>query len=118
MARPSVIVVRVAALALVTSIMGGCGQGDVTSPAPSRRSLVLAAGDIGVVYVQSNDPTPGKNSVLAYARGANGSLTPLPGSPFLTGGTGVGNPMQVLGPQDVDQNIWPDRGRRLLFVVN
>lgn len=71
-----------------------------------------------VLYVESNDPAPGQNTVLAYRRAADGSLAPLAGSPFRTGGTGVANPTQRLGPDDVDQNIVADAARRLLFVAN
>src|SRR5438270_608324 len=47
----------------------------------------------GVVYVQSNDPTPGQNAILGYrVNPANGQLSPLPGSPYATRGTGLGNP--------------------------
>src|SRR5689334_4697502 len=50
-----------------------------------------------VVYVESNISTPGGNSILAFRRDAQGNLTPLPGSPFLTGGTGVIDPSLKLG---------------------
>lgn len=41
-------------------------------------------------YIYTNNDVNGPNSVSAFLVGANGSLTPLPGSPFLTGGTGTG----------------------------
>ena len=110
-------------LAAVAALAAACTD-EPTAVAPTRApgraaaELSHAASSEGVVYVQSNDFTPGQNSVLAYRRAADGSLTPLPGSPFLTGGTGVANPAQMLGPDDVDQNIVADRTRRLLFVVN
>lgn len=72
----------------------------------------------GVLYVEGNDPTAGQNAVLAYRRAADGSLTPLPGSPFRTGGTGVANPTQMLGPDDADQTVVADSARRVLYVVN
>ncbi len=71
-----------------------------------------------VVYVESNDPAPGKNGVLAYRRDGAGRLTPLPGSPFLTGGAGFFDASFALGPFDSDQNVVVDRKRRLLFAVN
>ena len=43
---------------------------------------------IGHVYV--NDNTPGVNTIAAFDRHANGSLTPEPGSPFVAGGAGTG----------------------------
>ena len=39
----------------------------------------------GFVYV--NDNTSGTNTVAGFARGEDGQLVPLPGSPFDTGGT-------------------------------
>jgi 6-phosphogluconolactonase (cycloisomerase 2 family) len=71
-----------------------------------------------VVYVETNDITPGQNAVLGYARAADGSLTPLPGSPFPIGGTGVGNPTQGLGPDDSDQELVATPDHTRLFAVN
>jgi 6-phosphogluconolactonase (cycloisomerase 2 family) len=71
-----------------------------------------------VLYIESNDPTQNQNSILAFRRNADGSLTPLPGSPFLTRGTGVGNPDQIEGPNASDQNIIVSPDRRFLFAVN
>lgn len=71
-----------------------------------------------VVYIESNIPTDNQNSILGYRRAADGSLTPLPGSPFLIGGRGffISNP--PLGPFDTDQEILLDRRRGLLYAVN
>jgi hypothetical protein len=72
-----------------------------------------------VVYVHSNNPTPGKNAVLGYTRDPNtGELTPMPGSPFLTGGTGYYNVSEGLGPDDTDQEIVATRDHRFLYTVN
>jgi 6-phosphogluconolactonase len=43
---------------------------------------------VGHVYV--NDNTAGTNTIGAFDRHADGSLTPEPGSPFVAGGTGTG----------------------------
>ncbi len=71
-----------------------------------------------VIYVETNDTTPNQNGVLAFAQKADGSLAPLVGSPFLTGGTGVGNPGQGLGPDDSDQEILLSADGLHLFAVN
>src|SRR5262245_42109572 len=42
----------------------------------------------GTFVYTNNDRSP--NSVSAFSVAANGALTPVPGSPFLTGGTGSG----------------------------
>ena len=72
----------------------------------------------GVVYVESNIGTPGGNSILAFRRDSQGNLTPLPGSPFLTGGTGVFDTSLQLGPFDSDQNVIANPEHTLLFAVN
>ena len=56
----------------------------------------------GVVYVESNIPTPNSNSILAYRWMGAGNLQPLPGSPIATGGAGGG---VAAGELDSDQNI-------------
>ena len=76
----------------------------------------------GVVYVESNIPSANANSIFAFRRDdADGSLTALPGSPFLTGGAGVGigaNDIPMVGPFDSDQNIIVNAMHTRLFAVN
>jgi 6-phosphogluconolactonase (cycloisomerase 2 family) len=73
------------------------------------------AGADSVVYTMSNDPAG--NAILAFNRDAHGKLTPLPGSPFPTGGLGV-TPTFALGPFDSDQEILLNSDKTLLFAVN
>lgn len=68
-----------------------------------------------VVYTESNDPQG--NAIFAFARADDGSLTPLPGSPFPTGGLGV-TPTFALGPFDADQEVILNPQGTLLFAVN
>ena len=68
-----------------------------------------------VVYVESNDPNG--NAILAFKRALDGSLTPLPGSPFSAKGLGV-TPTIALGPFDSDQEIIVNKAHTLLFAVN
>ena len=77
----------------------------------------------GVVYVVSNDPVPNGNAILGYRRNHKGYLTPLAGSPFLTGGMGYATKEKELGlphfgPFDLDQNIIVNPERTLLFATN
>ncbi|HEY1565041.1 MAG TPA: beta-propeller fold lactonase family protein [Gaiellaceae bacterium] len=57
-------------------------------------SLIAAAGAsassdvVGHVYV--NDNAAGVNTIAGFDRHADGSLTPIPGSPFAVGGAGLG----------------------------
>jgi hypothetical protein len=44
---------------------------------------------VGHVYLDGN--TTGANTIAAYDRAADGSLTPTPGSPFAAGGAGLGS---------------------------
>jgi 6-phosphogluconolactonase len=49
---------------------------------------------VGRVYV--NDNTSGPNTIAGFARQSDGTLTPLPGSPFPSGGAGSGT---IIGSQ-------------------
>jgi 6-phosphogluconolactonase (cycloisomerase 2 family) len=64
---------------------------------------------VGHLYV--NDNTATTNTIAAFDRHADGSLTPLPGSPFPTGGAGTG---AILGSQGALQMT--DDGAFLLAV--
>src|SRR6478672_4201061 len=50
---------------------------------------------VGHVYV--NDNTARQNTVAGFDRHADGSLTPIPGSPFDAGGAGTGSPFGSAG---------------------
>jgi hypothetical protein len=65
---------------------------------------------VGHVYV--NDNTAPANTVAAFDRHADGSLTALPGSPFATGGAGTG---AAIGSQGALQ---PARDGRYLLAVD
>ena len=68
----------------------------------------------GFVYVESNGPTKGANSVLAYR--FRGNHLQLAGE-YRTGGTGTIDP-GVTGSLDSEGQIAFDRKRKLLFAVN
>lgn len=72
----------------------------------------------GLVYVESNTPAPEGNSILAFRRDDAGNLSPVPGSPFATGGAGVGNMDLVSGQRDSDQNLVLSSDGTRLFAVN
>ena len=54
-----------------------------------------ASGVVGHLYV--NDNTGGVNTIGAFDRHGDGSLTPMPGSPFVAGGVGTGNGLASQG---------------------
>src|SRR6187397_295220 len=79
--------VRLVGLAAATAaIVGSLGAG-----------TALAAGSpiVGHVYVNNN--TSGHNTIAGFDRHADGSLTPIPGSPFNAGGAGTGAPFGSAG---------------------
>jgi 6-phosphogluconolactonase len=67
----------IAGIAAVAGLAAAAGPA-IASPSPV----------VGHVYV--NDNSAGSNTVAGFERHANGSLTPIPGSPFVTGGAGTG----------------------------
>lgn len=69
------------------------------------------------IYVESNVGTvPNQNSIFAFANDGGGNLTGLPGSPYLTGGTGV----QAPGSSELnaDQEVITDTAGTRLYAVN
>lgn len=71
------------------------------------------------LYLQSANTAEGQNSIIAYRRMNDGELTPIAGSPFLTGGTGIDNSTNgKLGPNDNDTPIVPSADGKRLFAVN
>jgi 6-phosphogluconolactonase len=77
--------------------------------APAAASSTSASPVVGHVYVDGN--TAGANTVDAFARHADGTLTPLAGSPFAAGGAGTGATIPSAGSTALTGN-----GRYLLVV--
>jgi len=80
-------------------------------------SAVPAQQPISYVYVESNIATvPRQNSVFGFANDGLGNLVGLPGSPYLTGGTGVIAP----GSSEVnaDQQVITNAAGTVLYAVN
>ncbi len=71
-----------------------------------------------VVYVETNDFANNNNAVMAYVNSGDGNLVPLPGSPFLTNGEGVGNLGQALGPEDSDSQLKITSDGKFLLAIN
>src|SRR5262249_43090732 len=59
-----------------------------------------------------NDNTTGVNTVAGFDRHADGSLTPLPGSPFAAGGSGTGHGLASQGA------LQPSADGRYLLAVD
>ncbi|HUJ08228.1 MAG TPA: beta-propeller fold lactonase family protein [Streptosporangiaceae bacterium] len=77
--------------------------------AATSASASTASPVVGYAYV--NDNTATANTVAGFDRHADGSLTPIPGSPFAVGGAGLG---AGLGSQGAIQAT--EDGRYLLVV--
>lgn len=77
---------RMALSASLIAILAGSATGVLaSSPNPV----------VGHVYVDNNSAV--HNSVAGFNRNLDGTLTPLPGSPFPTGGAGTGTPIGSAG---------------------
>jgi hypothetical protein len=63
--------------------VGAASAAEIRATAPSTSSPVVR-------HVYLDDNTQGTNTIGAFDRHANGSLTPLSGSPFAAGGAGTG----------------------------
>jgi 6-phosphogluconolactonase len=87
--------------ALLTLALAGPAVGSASAYGPSRV--------VGHVYV--NDNTAGTNTIAAFDRHADGSLTPEPGSPFVAGGAGTGAGLASQGALQLTDN-----GRYLVAV--
>jgi 6-phosphogluconolactonase (cycloisomerase 2 family) len=73
------------------ALVGLAGLGSVAAAVGASASWAVPQPSTIVGHVYVNDNTPGVNTVAAFDRHADGSLTPLPGSPFVVGGVGAGH---------------------------
>jgi 6-phosphogluconolactonase len=77
---------RFAGLAAAAAILTSLTAGAVSAASPAT---------VGHVYVNNN--TAGHNTVAGFDRHADGSLSPIAGSPFNAGGAGTGAPFGSAG---------------------
>ena len=82
------------------------GSGAIASARTSHGDTV------GHVYVNNN--TAGINSISGFDRHADGTLTPIAGSPFDIGGAGTGAATGCAGTAPAADRLthWPDDDRR------
>jgi len=76
---------------------------------PPAGAASAASGVVGQVYV--NDNTRGVNTIGAFDRHADGTVTPMRGSPFAAGGVGTGQGLASQGSLQLSSD-----GRYLLAV--
>ena len=91
-------------------ILGLAAAAAVAVPAAASASASTSSPVVGHVYV--NDNTAGSNTIGAFDRHADGSLTPEPGSPFAAGGAGTGAGLASQGAIQITA------GGRLLLAVD
>ncbi|HKS72345.1 MAG TPA: beta-propeller fold lactonase family protein [Terriglobales bacterium] len=70
-----------------------------------------------LIYINANNPNEGQNGVIALVNDGAGNLTPLLGSPFFTGGTGVSVTTSD-ADFDSDGEVAINAAGNLLFAVN
>ena len=106
---------RAARLALGVATLGGAGiLGTLVAGSASAAGFTgnLPTGFSPVVgHVYLDDNTAGANTIGAFDRHADGSLTPMPGSPFPAGGAGTGAGLASQGALQFSSD-----GRYLLAV--
>ncbi len=99
---------RAAHLALGVATLSGVGLLGALG-AGAANAAPIASPVVGHVYLDDN--TVGTNTVSGFDRHADGSLTPLAGSPFTAGGAGTGAGLSSQGAIQVSSD-----GRFLLAV--
>jgi 6-phosphogluconolactonase len=79
----------------------------------SGQAIVARAdmGNVVVGYVYVNDNSAGVNTIAGFSRHADGTLTPITGSPFAVGGAGTGTAIGSQGALQIS-----DDGQYLLAV--
>ena len=77
--------------------LGGLAGAIATIVAMLSVSTVAAAGPPSVGHVYVNNNSAGTNTIAAFDRHADGTLTPMAGSPFGAGGAGTGAPYGSAG---------------------
>jgi len=87
------------------------GAAVATTLAVPGSALASASSSPVVGHVYVNDNTAGTNTIGAFDRHADGSLTPLAGSPFAAGGAGTGTGLASQGALQVARH-----GRFLIAV--
>ena len=84
--------IRVLAIAAIVSASLLLSASTVLAAGPTRSAWTRV---VGHVYVDAN--SAGRNAIAGFDRHADGSLTPIPGSPFDAGGVGTGTPTGSAG---------------------
>ncbi len=96
---------------IVAALLAVAGAAAVPAAAAAHSSPDGAGHWNSRGYVYLNDNTAPSNTVAAFVRHRDGSLTPVPGSPFAAGGAGLGTGLASQGAIQVSSD-----GRYVLAV--
>ncbi len=77
-----------------------------------------AQGFTNLIYTNGNIPVTGQSAIYGFANDGTGHLTALPGSPYMTGGTGVAYGNATDAQWDSDNEIITNAAHTLMFAVN
>ena len=94
-------------LAIAAVLSAGCHKNNGDGLPSSQAHLI---------YLETNDAAG--NAILAYVQKPDSTIELLPGSPFSTGGKGLANPTQGLGPDDADNEVVITPDNQFLLAVN
>jgi 6-phosphogluconolactonase len=81
-------------LTVIAALIGAAALPALAAAAPSHQGS----------YVYVNDNTAGQNTIAAFTRQADGTLTPVAGSPFNAGGAGSGSGLASQGALEVSSD--------------
>ena len=109
--RAAPVAAAVAAVAAIAAAGTAGAHGFPGHGSPGRGHPGGPGGGQVVGHVYVNDNTAGANTIAAYDRHADGTLTAIPGSPFPTGGVGSGAGIGSQGALQITPN-----GRFLVAV--
>jgi 6-phosphogluconolactonase len=104
-----------------TLIWPGAVAAGLLAGAAALPSVASATTPHAVGHVYLNDNTAGTNTIAAFDRHADGSLSPIAGSPFAAGGAGTGSGLASQGALQISSDghflIAVDAGSNQLSVL-
>ena len=102
---------------IICSLLASCSK--LNEYSGSGKAEVEGANGTGldIIYIQTNNSNKGQNGILAYQVYANGHAALLPGSPFITGGTGIPTSPNA-GSFSSDHEVRISNDKRFLLTVN
>jgi 6-phosphogluconolactonase (cycloisomerase 2 family) len=104
-------------VAIICNLLASCSK--LNEYSGSGKPEVDSASGAGtdIIYIQTNNSNQNQNGILAYQVTTDGGTELLPGSPFLTGGTGIPSSPNV-GSFSSDHEVRLSNDKRFLLTVN